>query len=115
MENECMTNKICEEVVEVHEALEERMWKGLGADKIYVEAWKCLGNCGAQVLCRLLNNVLNTENMPSEWKRSILVSFLRGKEMYKNAVIIEESNCYHTPLSYGKECRTKADRMPQYT
>ena len=34
---------------------------------------------GVQLLCRLLNNVLKTENMPSEWKRSILVPMFTRK------------------------------------
>ena len=44
---------------------------------------------GVQLLCRLLNNVLKTENRPSEWKRSILV------QMFTRKVIdIQECNKY---------------------
>ena len=34
---------------------------------------------GVQLLCRLLNNVLKTEKMSSEWKRSIFVSMFTRK------------------------------------
>ena len=43
---------------------------------------------GVQLLCRLLNNVLKTEKMPSEWKRSILVP------MFTREGDIQECNNY---------------------
>ena len=59
--NQGMANKICEE--EVHEALEGTKWgEAVGTDKIAVEAWKRMSNCGVQqqLLCRILNSVLKT-------------------------------------------------------
>ena len=44
-----------------------------------MEAWTCIGKFGVQLLCRLLNNVLKTGNMSSEWKRSLLVPIFKRK------------------------------------
>ena len=38
-----------------------------------------MGKFGVQVLRRLVKNVLKTEKMPSEWKRSILVPMFTRK------------------------------------
>ena len=41
-----------------------------------MDKYWCLG---VQLLCRLLNNVLMTENMPSDWKINILVPVFTTK------------------------------------
>ena len=46
-------------------------------------------------------------------KKLLLVPCLRGKEIYKNVTITEESNYYHTPVM-EKSAKQKAERMHQY-
>ena len=36
--------------------------KAVGADEISAEAWKCMGNCGIKILCKLFNSITNTEH-----------------------------------------------------
>ena len=64
-------------------------------------------NCVVQLLGRLLNSVLKTEKMPSQWKRSILVNFLTEKEIYRIVKSTAELNFYRTALIYGKGCMVK--------
>ena len=45
----------------------------VGADEIPAEAWKCIGNFGIKILCKLINRIMNTEQMPSSWRLSILI------------------------------------------
>ena len=63
--NQGISNKICEE--KVHEALGgTKCGKVIGADKIPVEEWTCMGKFGVQLLWRLLNSVLKTETNGEE-------------------------------------------------
>ena len=53
--------------------------KAVGADEIPTEAWKCMGNFGIKMLCKLFNCIMNTEQMPSVWRQSILIIISKGK------------------------------------
>ena len=55
------------------------MWTAVGADEIPAEAWKCMGNFGIKILCKLFNRIMNTEQMPSAWRQSILIPIFKGK------------------------------------
>ena len=75
--NHGFTKNMC--VEEILEALGKmKCGKAVGADKISVEAWTRKGEFGLHLLCILLNSVLTTENMPSEWIRRY--SIFKGKE-----------------------------------
>ena len=41
------------------------------------EAWKYLGNFGIKMLCKLFNCIMNTEEMPSAWRQSILIPIFK--------------------------------------
>ena len=53
--------------------------KAVGPDEIPVEAWKHLGDCGVGFLTALFNDILETEQMPEEWNKSILVPIYKSK------------------------------------
>ena len=53
--------------------------KAVGADEIPAEAWKCMGNFRIKILCKLFNSIMNTEQMPSSWRQSVLIPIFKGK------------------------------------
>ncbi|KAK3535940.1 hypothetical protein QTP70_021240 [Hemibagrus guttatus] len=65
---------------EVRKAL-KRMKSGnaVGPDDIPVEVWKCLGEAAVEYLTSLFNRVLESERMPEEWRRSVLVPIFKNK------------------------------------
>ncbi|KAK3536884.1 hypothetical protein QTP86_027008, partial [Hemibagrus guttatus] len=50
-------------------------------DDIPVEVWKCLGEAAVEFLTSLFNRVLESEKMPEEWHRSVLVPIFKNKLM----------------------------------
>ena len=65
---------------EVKNAL-RRMKKGkaVGPDELPVEVWKCMGEMGIKFLTRLFNRLLMGEEMPEEWRRSVLIPIYKNK------------------------------------
>ncbi|KAK3513112.1 hypothetical protein QTP70_001685 [Hemibagrus guttatus] len=53
--------------------------KAVGPDNIPVEVWKCLGEAAVEFLTSLFNRVLESERMPEEWRRSVLVTIFKNK------------------------------------
>ncbi|KAK3550594.1 hypothetical protein QTP70_000683 [Hemibagrus guttatus] len=53
--------------------------KAVGPDDIPVEVWKCLGEAAVEFLASLFNRVLESERMPEEWRRSVLVPIFKNK------------------------------------
>ncbi|KAK3505849.1 hypothetical protein QTP70_019541, partial [Hemibagrus guttatus] len=65
---------------EVRKALKRmKSGKAVGPDDIPVEVWKCLGEAAVEFLTSLLNRVLESERMPEEWRRSVLVPIFKNK------------------------------------
>ncbi|KAK3535543.1 hypothetical protein QTP70_016813, partial [Hemibagrus guttatus] len=66
---------------EVRKALKRmKSGKAVGPDDIPVEVWKCLGEAAVEFLTSLLKNrVLESERMPEEWRRSVLVPIFKNK------------------------------------
>ncbi|KAK3530169.1 hypothetical protein QTP86_017736, partial [Hemibagrus guttatus] len=62
---------------EVRKAL--KSGKEVGPDDIPVEVWKCLGEAAVEFLTSLFNRVLESERMPEEWRRSVLVPIFKNK------------------------------------
>ena len=89
-----MTWNISEE-----EAERERALKGMkcvnavGADEIPAEAWKCMGNFGIKMICKLFNCIMNTEQMPLACRQSILKPICK-----ENCDIQECNNCHGIKL-----------------
>ena len=73
------------------------------ADEISSEAWKYVGNFGINMLCKLFNCIMNTEQIPSVWRQSILVPIFKGNVTSRSAKTTVVSNFYHTLLKYGRE------------
>ena len=65
---------------EVKNAL-RRMKKGkaVGPDELPVEVWSCMGKMGIKFLTRLFNRLLVSEQMPEEWRRSVLIPIYKTK------------------------------------
>ena len=65
---------------EVKNAL-RRMKKGkaVGPDELPVEAWKCMEKMDIEFLIRLFNRLLMGEQMPEEWRRSVLIPIYKNK------------------------------------
>ena len=53
--------------------------KAQGPDEIPVEAWLSLGEEGVRFLTDLFNRLLQGEEMPDEWRKSVLVPLYKGK------------------------------------
>ncbi|KAK3535532.1 hypothetical protein QTP70_016802 [Hemibagrus guttatus] len=65
---------------EVRKALKRmKSGKAVGPDDIPVEVWKCLGEAAVEFLTSLFNRVLESERMPGEWRRSVLVPIFKNK------------------------------------
>ncbi|KAK3510598.1 hypothetical protein QTP70_011788 [Hemibagrus guttatus] len=65
---------------EVRKALKRmKSRKAVGPDDIPVEVWKCLGEAAVEFLASLFNRVLESERMPEEWRRSVLVPIFKNK------------------------------------
>ncbi|KAK3572128.1 hypothetical protein QTP86_022206 [Hemibagrus guttatus] len=65
---------------EVRKALKRmKSGKAVGPDDIPVEVWKCLGEAAVECLASLFNRVLESERMPEEWRRSVLVPIFKNK------------------------------------
>ena len=113
--HQAMTRNISEEETET--AIKGmKCGKAVGADEIPAEAWKCMGNFGIMILCKLFNCIMNTEQMPSAWRQSILIPSSREKVTSKSAKIAVVSNSYHTLLKYGRELWIGGrDNVPIYT
>ena len=58
--------------------------KTVGPDDIPIEAWKALGDIGVNFLTKLFNQILETEEMPEEWRKSILVPIYKNKGDIQN-------------------------------
>ena len=50
-----------------------------GPNELPVEVWKCMGKMGIEFLTRLFNRLLMGEQMPEEWKRSVLILIYKNK------------------------------------
>ncbi|KAK3549709.1 hypothetical protein QTP86_007157 [Hemibagrus guttatus] len=65
---------------EVRKALKRmKSGKAVGPDDIPVEVWKYLGEAAVEFLTSLFNRVLESERMPEEWRRSVLVPIFKNK------------------------------------
>ncbi|KAK3512516.1 hypothetical protein QTP70_015650 [Hemibagrus guttatus] len=65
---------------EVRKALKRmKSGKAVGPDDIPVEVWKCLGEAAVEFFTSLFNRVLESERMPEEWRRSVLVPIFKNK------------------------------------
>ena len=53
--------------------------KAVGPDNIPAEAWKCLGNIGAQLLKVWFNNIIESGKMPEEWRNSVMIPIYKSK------------------------------------
>ncbi|KAK3567779.1 hypothetical protein QTP86_026457 [Hemibagrus guttatus] len=53
--------------------------KAVGPDDIPVEVWKCLGEAAVEFLTSLFNRALESEKIPEEWRRSVLVPIFKNK------------------------------------
>ncbi|KAK3535500.1 hypothetical protein QTP70_016924 [Hemibagrus guttatus] len=65
---------------EVRKALKRmKSGKAVGPGDIPVEVWKCLGEAAVEFLTSLFNRILESEKIPEEWRRSVLVSIFKNK------------------------------------
>ncbi len=65
---------------EVERALRKmKKGKATGPDDIPVEAWKVLGRIGVEILLRIFTTIMETENMPDEWRQSTLIPIFKNK------------------------------------
>ncbi|KAK2879923.1 hypothetical protein Q8A73_023735, partial [Channa argus] len=53
--------------------------KAVGPDDIPVEVWKCLGEVAVEFLTSLFNKILESERMPEDWRKSVLVPIFKNK------------------------------------
>ena len=53
--------------------------KAVGPDKLPVEVWKCMGEMGIKFLTRMFNRLLVGEQIPEEWRKSVLIPIYKNK------------------------------------
>ena len=63
--------------------------KAVGPDKIPVEAWKCLGEAAVDLLTRLVSKILQSGEMPKDWRYRTLIPIFKSKGVPNVAVNIE--------------------------
>jgi hypothetical protein len=74
---------------EVKDALKRmKGGKAMGPDGIPIEVWRTLGDVAIVWLTKLFNFIFQSNKMPDEWRRSILVPTLKNKGMCKVVLII---------------------------
>ena len=66
---------------------------------------------GIKMLCKLFNCIMNTEEMPSAWRQSILIPKVTSRSA-KTTVV---SNFYHTHTNMGESCGQEDKTMQEYT
>ena len=65
---------------EVENALKKmKTGKATGPDGVPVEAWKCLGQEGVDILLDLMQKIYKQEKMPDQWRDSVVVPIHKGK------------------------------------
>ncbi|KAK3555793.1 hypothetical protein QTP86_028917 [Hemibagrus guttatus] len=89
---------------EVRKALKRmKSGKAVGPDDIPVEVWKCLGEAAVEFLTSLFNRVLESEKMPEEWRRSVLVPIFKNKGDVQSCSNYRGIKLMSHTGSYGKE------------
>ena len=53
--------------------------KAVGPNELPIEVWNCMGEMGIKFLTRLFNRLLVGEQMPEEWRRSVLIPIYKNK------------------------------------
>jgi hypothetical protein len=66
--------------------------KAIGPVGIPIEVWRSLGDIAIVWITKLFNLIFQSNKMPDEWRRSILVPIFKNKRMCKVVLIIEGSN-----------------------
>ena len=57
-----------------------RKGKAVGSNpELPVEVWKCMKEMGIEFLTKLFNRLLMGEQMPEEWRRSVLIPIYKNK------------------------------------
>ena len=68
---------------EVRKVLERmKSEKPVGPDDIPVKVWKCLGEVAIDFLNRLFNRILETDKMPDEWRKSVVVPIYKKGDVH---------------------------------
>ncbi|KAK3546297.1 hypothetical protein QTP70_025706 [Hemibagrus guttatus] len=106
---------------EVRKALKRmKSGKAVGPDDIPVEVWKCLGEAAVEFLTSLFNRVLESERMPEEWRRSVLVLIFKNKgdvqscSNYRGIKLMSHTMKLWERVVEAKEALEKAyDRVPR--
>ena len=53
--------------------------KAVGPDELPAEVWKCMGKMGIKFLTILFNRLLMGEQLPEEWRSSVLIPIYKNK------------------------------------
>ncbi|KAK3565722.1 hypothetical protein QTP86_014199, partial [Hemibagrus guttatus] len=89
---------------EVRKALKRmKSGKAVGPDDIPVEVWKCLGEAAVEFLTSLFNRVLESERMPEEWRRSVLVPIFKNKGDVQSCSNYRGIKLMSHTMKHGKE------------
>ena len=65
---------------EVKNALRrKKKGKAVGPDELPVEVWKCMGEMGDRVFDQTVQQTVNVQWMPEEWRRSELIPIYKNK------------------------------------
>jgi hypothetical protein len=86
-------------LVEVEIAIGKlKSYKSPGTDNIPTELIKVVGETSYSEIHRLICSIWNKEELPQQWKESIIVPIYKKGD--KTVVIIEESPSYQLPTKF---------------
>jgi hypothetical protein len=76
-----------------------KSYKSRGIDQISIELMKAGGETLYSEIHRLICSIWNTEELPQQWKESIIVP-IHGRVIILTVIIIEESTSYQLPTKF---------------
>ena len=77
--------------------------KTVGPDDIPVEVWKCLGEVSVEFLTGTFNMILESERMPEDWRRRVLVQTFKNKRDVQSCGNYQGIKLLSHSTTYGKE------------
>jgi hypothetical protein len=75
------------------------MYKSPGSDQIPAELYQAGGETLLSVIHKLITSIWNKEEMPDQWKESIIVP-IHKTEIKLTVIIIVESHCYQLHTTF---------------
>ena len=73
----------------------------MGPDDIPVEVWNNLGEDVVDMLMDLLQKIFEQDQMPEEWRNSVIIRIFKEKRTSRIVGITEATRLYSIPWIFG--------------